>query len=153
MNIISDDIIHFFQKQNFTIVSTIDAKGMPHSSCKGIVKINRAGKVYLIDLYKENTYKNLKRNPEISVTAVDEHRFKGYCLKGIAQIIERDKFGSALLKAWEKKISGRITKRILKNISGEIGHLEHPEARFPKPAYLIAVKVKEAVNLTPRHLK
>ena len=36
MKALPDDVIQFFHKQNFTIVSTVDEKGIPHNACKGV---------------------------------------------------------------------------------------------------------------------
>ncbi len=153
MKRLSEEIIHFFQRQNFVIVSTIDKDGSPHNSCKGIVKIDQKGRVYLLDLYMRKTYENLKENPNLSITAVDEHRFHGYCLKGKAEIIARDKLTPDIIKAWERKINSRITHRLLKNIRGERGHHKHPEAQMPRPAYMIVLEVEEIIDLTPQHIK
>ena len=78
---------------------------------------------------------------------------KGYCLKGKAKIIPGNKLSSQIIKAWEDRITGRITQRILKNIHEEKGHPRHPEILLPKPEYMVVMQVKEAVDLTPRHLK
>jgi len=153
MNIISDGVKRFLLAQHFTIVSTIGADGMPHSSCKGIVKINPDGTIYLLDLYMGRTYENLTINPNISLSAADEHKFRGYCLKGTAEILSSDKWKPGIIKAWEQKITGRITQRILKNIRGETGHPKHPEAQLPRPKYLIAMTVKEVIDLTPLPLR
>ena len=153
MKRLTEDIVEFFREQSFTIVSTIDKYGNPHSSCKGIVKINRNGQVYLLDLYKAKTFANLKQNPHISITAVDEHSFEGYCLKGKAKIMPQDKLKPQIIKAWEERIATRITQRLLKNIRQEKGHPQHPEALLPKPEYLIFVEVEDIVDLTPHHLK
>ncbi|MDD4954376.1 MAG: pyridoxamine 5'-phosphate oxidase family protein, partial [Candidatus Omnitrophica bacterium] len=80
MKNLPEGIIKFFNGLRFSIVSTIDRDGSPHNSCKGIVDMEKDGKVYLLDLYMARTYENLKANPHISVTAVDEHKFMGYCL-------------------------------------------------------------------------
>ncbi|MCM8795870.1 MAG: pyridoxamine 5'-phosphate oxidase family protein [Candidatus Omnitrophica bacterium] len=146
-------VIQFFQAQGCVLVSTIDDKGMPHNACKGIVEIKSNGEVYLLDLYRQKTYRNLLRNPNISITAFDEHKFKGYCLKGKAKVIKKEEIDSKLIRAWENKITSRLAQRILKNIHREKGHLHHPEALLPKPQYLIEVQVKEVVDLTPRHLR
>ncbi len=153
MNKLSDEIIHFFQNQGCVVVSTIDKKGSVHNSCKGIVKINRNGSVYLLDLYKARTYDNLKRNPHISITAIDEHKFIGYCLKGRARILPEEKLHSKIIKAWEDRITSRLTRRLLKNIREEKGHPRHPEVLLPKPEYMVAMEVEEIVDLTPHHLK
>ncbi|MBU1062355.1 MAG: pyridoxamine 5'-phosphate oxidase family protein [Candidatus Omnitrophica bacterium] len=153
MKKLNEGIIRFFNNQPYTIVTTIDRNGSLHNSCKGIVDISSNGKVYLLDLYKKNTYKNLKRNPRISITAVNEHKFIGYSLKGNARLLKKDILKSHIMKSWESKITKRISHRLIKNIQGEIGHSRHPEASLPKPEYLIVVDVKEIVNLTPGHIK
>lgn len=150
---LSDDIVQFFHSQHFIVVSSVDKSGMPHSSCKGIVRIGTNGEVYLMDLYKGRTYENLIQNPCISLTAVDEHKFRGYCLKGKASIIKGDRLTLTLLTDWKKRIAKRITHRVLKNIRGEKGHPLHPEARLPIPEYLILMKTENVVDLTPGHLK
>ena len=153
MRRLGNEIIHFFNSQGFVIASTVDKDGKVHTSCKGIVKINLKGEVYLLDLYKHRTYENLKNNPHISITAVDEHRFLGYCLKGKARIIIEDDIKPNIMKSWDDRITSRLSRRILKNIRDEKGHHSHPEALLPKPKYLIVMQVQEIVDLTPQHIK
>ena len=150
---ITPEIVQFFHNQHFTIISTIDGKGYPHNSCKGIVEIDKSGRVYLLDLYTAGTYKNLKRNPRISITAVDEHKFIWYCLKGKAKILSKNKVEPQIIEAWRNKIASRVTIRIIKKIHGEKGHLRHPEILLPKPKYIIVIEVDTIIDLTPGHLK
>ena len=153
MSKIPDAIARFLEEQGFLIVSTIDAQGRPHSACKDIIKINRNGTVYLLDLYLRDTFRNLQRNPKISLTAVDGHKFKGYCLKGKDKLFAKKGLGPGVKKAWEARINSRLTQRILKNLHGEKGHLRHPELLLPRPEYMIVVEVEEVVDLTPQQLK
>ena len=136
------------------IVSTVDCDNAPHNSCKGIVEIKPAGQVFLLDLYHGQTLRNLMQNQNISITAVDEHKFKGYCLKGAARMLEsEDPLSLELIKAWEDRITSRLTQRVLRNLGGQKGHHTHPEFLLPKPKYLIVMEVREAINLTPQHIK
>lgn len=153
MKRLSDDIIHFFHNQGCVIVSTVDKNGSPHSACKGIIKISRSGRVYLLDLYRTRTYENVKQNPHISITAIDEHKFMGYCLKGEIKSFSENELPADILKAWEERITSRLTQRLLKNVREEKGHPRHPEILLPKPEYLIVMEVEEIVDLTPHHLK
>jgi hypothetical protein len=153
MKKLSEDVVHFFQNQGCVIVSTIDRAGYVNNACKGIIKINPNGKVYLLDLYMGKTYENLLTNPRISLTSIDEHKFTGYCLKGKAATIPEAKLSPQIIKSWEEKITSRLTRRMLKNIREEKGHPRHPEVNLPKPQYLIAMEVEEIVDLTPHHLK
>ena len=151
---ITDEIKHFFQSQGFVIITTIGGDDLPHASCKGIVFLDAENDlVYLFDLYRGQTYVNLKRNPAVALTAVEEHKFRGWCLKGRAKIVSEEKIHRQFLKYWDEKVASRITQRILRNLREEKGHPKHPEALFPAPNYLVAVKIKKTVDLTPRHLR
>lgn len=153
MKALSAKIVHFLEKQGLVIVSTIDAKGRIHCSAKGIVGIEEQGKIYLIDLYRANTFKNLQQNSTISITAVDEHHFRGYTIKGKAHIIEREKIKDHVIKSWEERVIGRISKRLIKNIRSEKKSSSHYEARLPSPQYLIVMQAEDIVDLTPAHIK
>ncbi|MFH1046239.1 MAG: pyridoxamine 5'-phosphate oxidase family protein [Candidatus Omnitrophota bacterium] len=150
---LSEEVVHFFHTQGFTIVTTVDEQDLPHNSCKGIVEIDASGRVYLLDLYHGETAKNLRSKPQISVTAVDEHSFRGFSLKGRAKIAEQKDMTPEVVAAWEKRVAKRITQRVLKNISGIKGHRSHPEALLPEPKYMIVMEVEEVIDLTPGHLK
>lgn len=147
------DIVNFLHNQGCVIVSTVDEEGFPHSSCKGIVKIDPKGVIYLLDVYRARTHDNLKRSPCLSITAIDEHKFKGYCFKGRAKMLQAGQLDAGLMKAWEERVASRLTQRLLRNIREEKGHPRHPEALLPKPEYLIVIEVEEIVDLTPHHLK
>jgi putative heme iron utilization protein len=153
MKKLSDEIIHFFKNQGFVVISTIDQRGMPHNSCKGIVAIQSCGRIFLLDVYLGQTFKNLKYNPHASITAVDEHKFKGYCLKGKANLIAKNRISKQILRLWDERITSRLTQRLIKNIKEERGHVRHPEALLPGPQYMIEFEVKEIVDLTPHHLR
>lgn len=153
MKKIPEPVINFLKNQGFVVVSTIDKEGSPHNSCKGIIDIDNKGIIYLLDLYMAQTYKNLKDRPLISIAAVEEHRFKGYCLKGKAKIVNRDKVSAKQMRSWDDKISSRLTQRVLKNIHGEKGHPKHPELSLPLPEYMIAMEVQEIIDLTPPQIK
>jgi hypothetical protein len=150
---IKEDVVRFFQEQGFVIISTIDKSGSLHSACKGIVDINSEGKIHLLDLYRGTTLDNLKNDPNISITAVNEHKFKGYCLKGKASVVKIDEVSSELMANWEAKINSRVSQRIIKNIQGEKGHPLHPEILLPRPEYMIAVEIHSVIDLTPHKLK
>lgn len=153
MRLLSEQVISFLKNQGFVIVSTISRDGGIHNSCKGITKIDRYGKIYLFDLYTGKTYENLRENPTISVTSVDEHRFVGYCLKGKAEIVTSDKLNAQMIRAWDDMIVSRVTRRLLRNIRNEKGHHSHPEVRLPRPKYMIVMDVEQVIDLTPQHLK
>lgn len=145
-------IIRFLENQEFVMVSTLDPKGRIHNAVKGIAKVLENGEIYIIDLYKQQTFDNLKNNRIISVTAVDNHSFLGYCLKGEVKVI-KEEIDQALIDSWQHKIIKRISARLIRNLKALVSRKHHPEAELPKPAYLIILQVEEIVDLTPGHLK
>jgi len=153
MTKIPEEVVHFFQNQGFVIISTVDKNNFPHNSCKGIVEIKQTGVIYLLDLYHGNTYRNLKNNPRLAVTAVEEHKFRGYSLTGTARILAEGILSNRLAKAWEDRINSRLTQRLIRNISGEKGYPRHPEVLLPEPEYLIEMQVENVLDLAPAHIK
>ena len=144
------DIIHFMAQQGFVIVSTLDEKGHIHCSAKGIVGLEERGKIYIIDLYLQKTYKNLKRNPIVSITSVDEHNFKGFTLQGKARVVPREDIKEHIMQRWEEKIINRISKRVVKGVQLESKSQSHFEAHLPHhPQYLIEIDVENIIDLSP----
>ncbi len=148
MTKIPDAVTRFLEKRGFVIVSTIDSRGRIHCAAKGIVRMDKKGKVYLLDLYKGQTFKNLCGNPAISITAIDERHFAGYTLQGKAAIVRQDIVEDDLAQ-WEDKIIGRISARVIDSVQREIKSSAHPEARLPQPKYLIVMEVVQIVDLKP----
>ena len=153
MQQIPTGVIDFLRTQGFVIVSSIDKNGFPHSSCKDIVKIDSSGKIYLIDVYYGLTAENIRNNPRVSISAVDEHKFIGFCLKGKAKIMLDDEISQEFIKSWEDNITSRLTKRLLNNLAQDKSRAHHPEASLPRPKQLISIEVEEIVSLAPQYLK
>lgn len=161
MKKIPEPVIDFLRTQSFVVIASLDKNGFPHTSCKDIVKIDPEGQVYLVDVYHGLTAENIRRNPQVSISAVDEHKFIGYCLKGKALLMPED-ISAEIIKTWEDKITSRLAKRLLRNLSSDKllgnlsedkGHRHHPEASLPAPKHIILIEVEEIVDLAPFNLK
>ena len=86
----------------------------------------------------------------ISITAVNEHQFKGYTLQGKAKIIPKEDILKHLCSEWEKRVTSRITNRIARSVKVGSKSQKHFEACLPvKPKYLIEVNVQNIVDLAP----
>jgi uncharacterized pyridoxamine 5'-phosphate oxidase family protein len=150
---LSDEVVRFFEKQGGVLVCTLDDRKRIHCSVKGIVKIGDEGKLFLIDLYLYKTFRNLKKNPAISITAVDEHHFKGYTLQGKAKIIPREEIKKEILEEWERRVVHRISKRVIKSVQTGAKSKRHFEADLPtRPKYAIEVKIDNVIDLSPPNL-
>ncbi|MFA6378392.1 MAG: pyridoxamine 5'-phosphate oxidase family protein [Candidatus Omnitrophota bacterium] len=147
---IDKDIVSFFEKQDAVIVSTIDSAGRIHCSVKGIISADSNENIFLVDLYLYRTFRNLKKNPTISITAIDEYLFKGYTLQGEAEILHRDEMYESIFEDWERRVVLRISKRVARNVARGVKADTHHEAHLPlHPQYLIKMNVKNIIDLKP----
>lgn len=145
-------VIDFLRTQSFVIIASLDKDGFPHTSCKDIVKIDPDGQIYLVDVYHGVTAENIRRNSQVSISVVDEHKYMGYCLKGIAKLMPKD-ISLEIIRTWEDKITSRLTKRLLKNLAEDKSHGYHPEASLPLPKHIILIEVEDIVDLAPFNLR
>lgn len=146
---LTPDIIRFFAKQGYVMISTIDADGHIHCSAKGIVGIE-LDRLFIVDLFKNLTYKNIKSNPRVSITAINEHEFKGYTLQGQGKIILHKDIEEHLFNHWEDKIVERITSRMIKGVQRGVKSVKPFEAHLPQiPKYVIEVDIEKVIDLIP----
>ena len=154
MTAIPHNVKQFLEKEHYVIVASLNKNKNIHTSAKGVLEVDPKGKIYILDLYKAWTYRNVKRNSSVTLTLVDDHKFKGYSIEGRAKIIKEDILSKKTMKVWHDKLAKRIARRIVRHIKEETGeHKAIPEAKFPLPKYLIEVSVDRIVDLAPQKLK
>ncbi|MFA5088626.1 MAG: pyridoxamine 5'-phosphate oxidase family protein [Candidatus Omnitrophota bacterium] len=140
--------LQFLKRQGFVIVSTLDANGGIHCSAKGILVLGKEEKVFIVDLYFNRTFKNLKRDPRISITAIDEHNFLGYTLQGKGVILSQKEMKSDVIDEWERSILKRMSKRVVKGVRSGIRSKGHFEASLPsRPKYFIEFIIENIIDL------
>ena len=148
--VLAEDVVNFLDEEGLGAVSTIDESGRIHGSIKEFLGVEPEGRVYLIDLYTNRTFRNLKRNPNISVTVINEQRFRGYTLQGTAKIIPREQIDSQAMRQREEKIINRISKRVIHNVKKDMQSKAQFESELPiHPKYLIEVDIEKVIDLSP----
>jgi len=68
-------------------VATASADGIPNSTPKGSVRVIDDLHLVFADLFSLKTRANLKENSKVAVTVVDEKSYRGYQLKGSAELL------------------------------------------------------------------
>ena len=79
--------IQEFIKGKLAWVATASTDGMPNATPKGSVQVIDDEHLVFADLFSCKTRDNLKENPKASVTVIDEKTYKGYELKGYAEML------------------------------------------------------------------
>jgi len=77
-----------FLKGKMAWVATAAADGMPNTTPKGSVRVIDDEHVIFADLFSRKTRENLRANPKVAVTVADLTTYKGYQIKGSAEILE-----------------------------------------------------------------
>jgi uncharacterized protein len=76
-----------FVKGKMAWVSTATLDGIPNATPKGSVRVIDDEHLVFADLFSCKTRENLLKNPRVAVTVVDEKTYKGYQLKGKAELL------------------------------------------------------------------
>jgi predicted pyridoxine 5'-phosphate oxidase superfamily flavin-nucleotide-binding protein len=79
--------IQEFIKGKMAWVATASADGIPNATPKGSVRVIDDQHLVFADLFSLKTRANLKENSKAAVTVVDEKSYKGYQLKGSAELL------------------------------------------------------------------
>jgi len=77
-----------FLKGKMAWVATAASDGMPNTTPKGSVRVIDDEHVIFADLFSRKTRENLRANPKVAVTVADMTTYKGYQIKGAAEILE-----------------------------------------------------------------
>ena len=95
-----------FLKGKMAWVATASSDGMPNTTPKGSVKIIDDEHIAFADLFSKKTRENLRANPKVAVTVADMTTYKGYQIKGSAELLESgplfEKMAEELKKAPKK---------------------------------------------------
>jgi predicted pyridoxine 5'-phosphate oxidase superfamily flavin-nucleotide-binding protein len=76
-----------FIKGKMAWVATASLNGIPNSTPKGSARVIDDEHLVFADLFSLKTRENLKANPKVAVTVIDEKSHKGYQLKGSAELL------------------------------------------------------------------
>jgi uncharacterized protein len=68
-------------------VATTSPDGVPNATPKGSVRVIDDEHLVFADLFSRKTRENLLKNPKVAVTVIDEKSFKGYQIKGAAELL------------------------------------------------------------------
>ena len=79
--------IQEFIKGKLAWVATASPDGMPNGTPKGTLKLIDDQHLVFADLFSRKTRENLKANPKVAITVVDEQSYEGYQFKGTAELL------------------------------------------------------------------
>lgn len=112
-----------FMKGKMGWVATASPDGVPNATPKGSVRVIDDEHIVFADLFSRKTRENLLKNPKVAVTVIDEKSFKGYQIKGSAELLT----------------AGELFDRV----SDE---LKKVPMKLPPPTYVVKITVEKVYD-------
>lgn len=112
-----------FMKGKMGWVATASPDGVPNATPKGSVRVIDDEHIIFADLFSRKTRENLLKNPKVAVTVVDEKSYKGYQIKGSAELLT----------------AGELFERV----SDE---LKKVPMKLPPPTYVVKITVEKVYD-------
>ncbi len=140
-------IINFLRSQRFLFIGTSDKRGRPHTSAKPLLKISD-NYIYLVDFVVGRTYKNIKRNPKVSLSAVDIEKAIGYQLYGSAEVVDKGEEFRRLSGEMSSKQVKLATERVIQGVRKSTSSLVDALISL-KTVSILKIRIKEIGQIKP----
>ena len=134
--------------RTFLSVGTADKTGRPNAAPKFFLKHEKPY-IYLIDFSFATTTKNLKENPQASLSFMDMDNLEGYRLYGEVELIEKGPEFRRLSKEVERRTIQLSAERLIE-ASRTGKKYSHYELEMPDKFVVIKVKIKEMTKIGTR---
>ncbi len=139
------NLLTFLSKGKFVNVATCSLERMPNVAPKLVAKVEK-NIIYLVDYVMGRSYSNLKENPRVSLSFIDNRRLTGYQLNGSVDILEKGEEFQKLAEEFQEIKTNLTVERILLNM--RTGKKEEPiEFFLPEKFLILKVKVIEVVEI------
>ena len=145
---IADKIAELLEKREFVSIATADRSGQPNSAPKFFLRAKGAH-LYLIDHVMGQTVLNIRQNPLVSVSFMDQDALEGYRMNGTATVIESGKIYNAMLKEWNERIIKLSAERVIEAVrTGK--KRGHYEVEISEKFAVLKIKVASIIRIGRR---
>jgi predicted pyridoxine 5'-phosphate oxidase superfamily flavin-nucleotide-binding protein len=141
-----ENYLPFLSKGKFVNVATCNLERMPNVAPKPIAK-TKDNIIYLVDYVIGSTYANLKENPRVSISFVDDKTLTGYQLNGTVSIIDKGPEFEALSEEFQQIKTDFTVERILFNLRTGKKTMA-TELSLPEKFIILKIKVIEIVEIS-----
>ena len=115
-----------FMKGKLGWVATVNSAGMPNVTPKGTIQVVDDSTIIFADLFSLKTRENLRENPKVAVTVIDQEKGEGYQFKGTAELVD----AGTLFEMVKEQLS-KVPKQL------------------PEPKYVAKITIEEIFNQSP----
>lgn len=145
--LITEKMQKFLLNKEFISVGTSDLNSQPNAAPKFVIKIDD-GFIYLADYVIGRTFRNLKINPRVSLSAIDMKTLEGYQINGTARIITKGPQYKKLLKVMVDREVHHSAQRVIEDVRG-IQKYDNYEVMFPEKVVIFKIKCEGVTTIGP----
>ena len=145
-NSIPPRILFLLEKTDFINVATCGRSLKPSGAFKFLLKIE-GNNIYLVDFAKARTWHNVKKNPFVSLSILDNDTLIDYQLNGDVEIIEGGELFAKLDEELDKKEITFATKRVIESVRRQKKY--KAEIPLAEKIVILKVEIKEVIELGP----
>ncbi len=144
---INEQVRKLLEDNLFINIATSDSDRRPNVAPKFLLKIDKCH-IFLADYVISRTWRNLKENPQVSMSIVDHESLVGFQLNGKAQIVKDKKLYSELMQDLQKRQISQSSKRVVEGLHRGKKHINF-EVVFSEKTAFFKIEVNEVVEISP----
>ena len=129
-------------------VASCTKKAEPNSASKMLVEILKPNLLYFLDYKTTQSHHNMKENPVISVSFMDDAHFTGYRLTGPCEVLQSGAEYDQISESWDKRVIAYEAERIVQRISGRFSTRE-AEGHLPKDFVIVRLTARDGSVVKP----
>jgi len=142
---LTKELISLLDKREFLSVATCGSINRPNAAPKFLLKVDKEH-IYLVDYTIGTTWQNLKVNPKLSLSFMDQNTLKGYQINGNVRMIEKGSVYKKMHKEMMDKEVRLTAKHIIEDVRGEGKH-DNYEVAIREKFVIFDVKINEIVEI------
>jgi len=144
---INKTIKALIESKEFISVASCDLNGRPNAAPKFLLKVE-SNYIYLIDYIMGQTFRNIKVNPRVSLSFLDDSTLVGYQINGAIEVIDHGQEYDAMFADLQRKEIDLSTTRIIDGVVKGKVHKAY-EIGVAEQFVVLKIKVVEVVQIHP----
>lgn len=146
MTQITSKMLELLEKREFVSIATADRQGQPNSVPRFFF-CAKGDSIYLIDHVVGKTVANIRENPLVSVSFMDQDALEGYRLNGTAKVLDQGKEYASLLKEWKNRVIKLSADRVIEAVrTGK--KRGHYEVEISDKLSILKIRVDDVIQIS-----
>lgn len=142
---IPGQVLEIMEKREFVTIATASSEGQPNSVPRFFLRA-KGNFIYLVDHVMGQTVLNIRENPRVSVSFMDQDSLEGYRLNGTAKVISKGKIYDAMMRRWNDRVIELSADRVIEAVrTGK--RRGHYEVEISEKFAILKIRVESVIKI------